>query len=158
MTTAEHVLALDRVFDAPVAKIWRCWAEPELFAQWFLPKPWWVSDVKLDLRDGGEFSCAMNGPNGERHEYMGVFLDVLHEKRIVHTNVFCQGWIPSGQAFMVVHISLDEVEGNRAHYVADAMYWNAETKAEHEKKGLYTNWNKAADQMEDLAKSLMDSS
>ena len=89
---------------------------------------------------------------------MGVFLDVLHEKRIVHTNVFCQGWIPSGQAFMVVHISLDEVEGNRAHYVADAMYWNAETKAEHEKKGLYTNWNKAADQMEDLAKSLMDSS
>ena len=57
---------------------------------------------------------------------------------------------------MVVHINLEEAEGNKTHYVAEAMYWNAETKEEHEKKGLYTNWNKASDQLEALAKSLTD--
>ena len=31
--TVQHVLTLNRVFDALVAKIWRYWAEPELFAQ-----------------------------------------------------------------------------------------------------------------------------
>lgn len=156
-TTSQHALILDRVFVAPVANIWRCWAESELFSQWFLPAPWRVSDAKVDLRNGGELSCVMNGPNGERPEYTGVFLDVLREKRIVHTNVFRQGWMPSGQAFMVVHINLEEAEGNKTHYVVEAMYWNAETKEEHEKKGLYTNWNKASDQMEALAKSLTDS-
>lgn len=158
MTAAQHILTLDRVFDAPVANIWRCWAEPELFSQWFLPVPWRVSDVKIDLQDAGEFSCVMNGSNGERYEYTGVFLDILREKRIVHTNVFRHGWIPSGHAFMVVHINLAEIEGNKTHYVAESMYWNAQTKAEHEKKGLYANWNKAADQLEALARSLTDSS
>ena len=154
MTTTQHLLTLDRVLDASVAKIWQCWAKPKLFAQWFSPKPWWTTDVRLDMQNGGELSCVMNGPNGERHQYTGVFLDVLHERRLVHTNVFRRGWIPSGQAFMVVHISLAETEGNKTHYVANAMYWNADTKVEHEKKGLYTNWGKSADQMEVLAKSL----
>ena len=81
--TNQHVLILDRVLDAPVAKVWRCWAEPELFAQWFLPKPWQISDAKLDLRNGGEISCVMNGPNGERHEYTGVFLDVMSETALI---------------------------------------------------------------------------
>lgn len=26
----KHVLTLDRVLDAPVANVWRCWTEPEL--------------------------------------------------------------------------------------------------------------------------------
>ena len=68
-TTAQHVLTLDRVFNAPVANVWRCWAESELFSQWFLPLPWRVSDAKVGLRNGGELSCVMNGPNGGQLTY-----------------------------------------------------------------------------------------
>jgi len=55
MTTADpnHVQTLDRTLEAPVAKLWRCWTEPEFLEQWFCPKPWYVSDVSAygtDLR------------------------------------------------------------------------------------------------------------
>lgn len=62
----KHVLTLDRVLDASVAKLWRCWTEPELLKQWFCPKPWYVSEARMDLRPGGEFYTLMNGPDGER--------------------------------------------------------------------------------------------
>ena len=156
MTTARHALTLDGMFDATVAKIWQYWTESELLAQWFIPEPWRVSDTKFDLRNGGKLSCAMDGPNSKRYKYTGVFLDVLRGKRIVHTNAFLQGWISSGQTLMVVHISPVEIERNKKHYVADAMYWNTKAKTEHEKKGLFANRDGPADQMEALAKSLTD--
>lgn len=155
-TTARHLLALDWVFDAPVAKFWQYWTESELFVQWFLTEPWRVSDAKLDLRNGGELSCATVGPNGEQHEHTRVFLDVLREKRIMHTNVFHQDWISSGQMLMFVHISPVEIGDNKKHYVADAMYWNAKAGAEHERKRLFTNRDGPADRMETLARSLAD--
>ena len=29
----EQVLTIDRMLDAPVEKLWRCWTEPGLFQQ-----------------------------------------------------------------------------------------------------------------------------
>jgi uncharacterized protein YndB with AHSA1/START domain len=66
MTDAENDLVLTRVLDAPRDKVWRCWVEPELLKQWFCPKPWYVSEARIDLRPGGEFYTVMNGPNGEQ--------------------------------------------------------------------------------------------
>ncbi len=63
MTEAAHSLVLTRVLDAPRDKLWRCWAEPELLKQWFCPKPWYVSEARIDLRPGGEFFTLMNGPS-----------------------------------------------------------------------------------------------
>ena len=54
----EHVLTIDRMLDAPVEKLWRCWTEPWFFQQWFCPRPWYVTDVRMDLRPGGEFHSA----------------------------------------------------------------------------------------------------
>ena len=65
MTDAANGLVLTRVLDAPRDKLWRCWVEPELLKQWFCPKPWYVSEARIDLRPGGEFFTLMNGPDGE---------------------------------------------------------------------------------------------
>ena len=43
----KHVLTLDRVLDAPVAALWRCWSEPDLLKQWFCPKPSYVSEARM---------------------------------------------------------------------------------------------------------------
>ena len=87
-TEPEHVLALDRMLDAPVEKLWRCWTEPELLERWFCPKPWHASDVRIDLRPGGEFSSVMNGPNGESFVNAGVFLEVEPRRRLVFHRCF----------------------------------------------------------------------
>lgn len=156
MTTGQprHVLTLQRVMDAPVEKLWRCWTEPKLLEQWFCPKPWHVTDARMDLRPGGESFCVMNGPDGERFENLGVYLEVVPMKRIVTTDAFLPGWIPSERPFMTAETLFDDAGNGRTDYVARALHWTEESMKEHEAMGFHEGWAKAADQLEALAKSL----
>jgi len=88
------VLTLDRVLDAPLANVWRCWAEPKLLEEWFCPKPWRATEVAMDLRPGGEMTSIFRGPDGEAFPNTGVFLEVVPMKRIVSTDAFRAGWVP----------------------------------------------------------------
>ena len=156
LTTAKpkHVLTLDRILNAPVENVWRCWTEPKLLEQWFCPKPWFVTQAKMDLRPGGEMSCVMNGPDGEMFPNMGVYLDVAPMKRIVTTDAFLPGWIPSERAFMVAETLFAEAGQGRTHYIARALHWSEESMKEHEAMGFHEGWGMAATQLEALAKTL----
>lgn len=153
-TEPEHVLTLERLMDAPREKLWRCWTDPKLLEQWFCPKPWYVTDARIDLKPGGEFSSVMNGPDGERFETMGVFLEVEPQKRLVTTDAFRPGWVPNERAFMAAHVTFEEAGEGKTRYTARAMHWTGEARKEHEKMGFHEGWGKAADQLETLAKSL----
>ncbi|AVO36641.1 SRPBCC family protein [Pukyongiella litopenaei] len=153
-TEPGHVLTLERVLDAPVDKVWRCWTEPELVQRWFCPRPWQASNVRIDLRPGGEFSSTMTGPNGESFDTMGVFLEIEPRSRLVTTDAFRPGWRPGDRAFMVAEMTLDATNDGRTRYVARAMHWTADAREEHEKMGFHDGWGRAAEQLEDLAKSL----
>lgn len=154
MSTNSHELVLERVVDAPVEKVWRCWTEPKLLEQWFCPKPWHITHAKIDLRSGGEFSSVMHGPEGEEFPTMGVILAVEPLKRIVTTDAFLPGWVPSERAFMTSEMTFENVGGGKTKYTATARHWTAEAKAEHEAMGFHEGWGKAAGQLEDLAKTL----
>ena len=150
----QHVLTLQRVIDAPADKLWRCWTEPELLNQWFCPKPWYVTDSRIDLKPGGESFNVMNGPDGERFENTGVYLEVVPLRRLVFTDAFLPGWVPSGRPFMVGEVIFQDLGDGRTDYTARAMHWNEETRKEHETMGFHEGWGKAADQLEELAKTL----
>lgn len=150
----ERVLTLDRVIDAPVEKVWRCWTESELLEQWFCPKPWYVTDAKIDLKPGGEFSSVMNGPDGEKFDNVGVFLEVEPRKRLVTTDAFQPGWVPSRRAFMAAEMLFEGTGGGKTRYTARVMHWDVAARKEHEQMGFHEGWGKAADQLEALAKTL----
>jgi uncharacterized protein YndB with AHSA1/START domain len=154
MTDDTNDLVLTRVIDAPRAAVWRCWAEPELLKQWFCPKPWFVSQARMDLRPGGEFFTLMNGPNGESFGEPGVFLEVVEGERLVFTDAFRPGWRPSGRAFTAAEIVFEDAGENRTRYTARARHWSAEARAEHERMGFHEGWGRAADQLEALASTL----
>jgi uncharacterized protein YndB with AHSA1/START domain len=151
---AAHELVLERVLDAPRAALWRCWTEPELLKQWFCPKPWFVSEARMDLRPGGEFFTLMNGPEGEQFGEPGVFLEVIEGERLVFTDAMRPGWVPSGRAFMVADVRFEDAGAGRTRYRARAMHWTAEAVKEHEDMGFHEGWNQAADQLVELARAL----
>lgn len=150
----KHVLTLERTIDAPPGELWRCWAEPELLEQWFCPKPWYVSEARIDLTPGGEFFSLMNGPEGERFDNPGVFLAIEPERRLVFTDAFRPGRIPGDKAFMAAHVTFDDAGGGRTRYVARAMQRDEETLKQHEKMGFHDGWCKAADQLEAVAQTI----
>ena len=153
-TPISHHLVLERILKVPRMAVWRCWTEPVLMEQWFCPKPWYARDVTVDLRAGGKSSMMMRGPNGEAFPNNGVYLEVIPFQRLVFTDAFTSAWQPSGKAFMVGEINLQDAPGGGTLYTAVARHWNAEDRAEHEKMGFHLGWNIAADQLEALAKTL----
>lgn len=147
-------LVLTRVLDAPRAAIWRCWTEAALLEQWFCPKPWQVSEARIDLTPGGAFCTVMNGPAGERFQNLGVFLQIVPGEKLVFTDAFAPGWRPNGKPFMAASVTFADSGDGRTDYTARAMHWNAETRAEHEAMGFHQGWGAAADQLEALARTL----
>ena len=133
----EYVLTLERLIDAPVGQVWRRWTESGLLEAWFCPKPWYVTDARIDLRPAGEFSSVMHGPNGEEVENVGVFLEIEPERRLVTTDAFHRGWISTGRAVMVAEILLEPAGEGSTRYTARARHWDEAARHEHEALGFH---------------------
>ena len=102
-------LVLERIIDVPRETLYRCWTSPELLVQWFCPKPWCVSDVRQDVRSGGNSYLVMNGPNGERIPQPGVYLEVIPNEKLVFTDAFTETWKPSEKPFMVGIVTFEDL-------------------------------------------------
>ena len=81
---AEHLakqpafeLVLERVIDAPRARVYEAWTKPEQMSQWFAPKPFQLVIHTMDFRPGGRFSMAMRGPDGNEFPFTGVYREIV---------------------------------------------------------------------------------
>lgn len=142
-----HELVLVREIDAPREKIFKAWTAPDLLKQWFCPLPWTVTEAELDVRPGGRNYFVMQGPDGEVVPNEGVYLDVVENEKLVFTDAFTEGWVPTDKPFMVGVVLLEELPGGRTRYTARALHWNEEDKKAHEDMGFHEGWSAAADQL-----------
>jgi uncharacterized protein YndB with AHSA1/START domain len=151
--TALHELSVTRLIAAPRDKLFRCWTEPALIVQWFTPPPWKTVEAVVDLRAGGTSTITMQGPDGTRMPNVGVYLEVVRNERLVFTDAYTSGWVPSGKPFFTGILTFeDEAGGTR--YTARARHWSAEDCAAHEKMGFHVGWGIATDQLAALAATL----
>jgi uncharacterized protein YndB with AHSA1/START domain len=154
MTEHMHELTLTRFIDAPRHAVWRCWTEPDLIKLWFTPRPWTTPVVEVDVRPGGASHMIFRGPDGEEFPNQGVYLEVVPGERLVFTDAYTGGWMPSAKPFMTAIITFaDEAGGTRYH--ARVLHWTAEDRARHEQMGFHDGWGRAADQLAALARSLV---
>ena len=79
-------LVLTRLIDAPRAKLYRAWTDPELLKQWFAPLPYTTPVVETDVRPGGATYIVMRGPDGAEFPNRGVYLEVVENQRLVFTD------------------------------------------------------------------------
>jgi uncharacterized protein YndB with AHSA1/START domain len=150
----DRELVLDRLLDAPVEKVWRCWTEPELLKQWFAPKPFTTVTAEMDLRPGGATDLTMRAPDGTEMPNPGVVLEAVPNRKLVFTDAFGAGWRPKeGAPFMVAEINFAD-EGGKTRYVARALHWTQEAAEQHSQMGFHEGWGICADQLEALAKTL----
>ena len=149
----DRELVLDRLLDAPRHAIYRCWTEAELLKQWFVPKPWTIASAKVDVRPGGASDITMRDPDGNDYPNKGVYLEIVPNEKVVFTDAFTHAWQPSEKPFFVGEITFAD-EGGKTRYIARARHWTVEDRENHEKMGFHEGWGQAADQLEELAKTL----
>ncbi|PVA07141.1 SRPBCC family protein [Thalassorhabdomicrobium marinisediminis] len=146
-------LQLEQHIKARPETIWRCWAEPELFKQWFTPKPVEVTRVDNDLRPGGRAFTEMKLPDGTLMPNDGCFVLVEAPRLIVMTDSMTQGFRPTGQGFMTAIITLTPDDAGTLYRV-QVLHAEPDARERHEKMGFHDGWGTTARQLADLAASL----
>ena len=149
----ERELVLTRLVDVPAEKLYHCWTEPALLTQWFAPLPWTTPHAELDVRAGGANRITMRSPEGEDMPNEGIYLEVVPNEKLVITDAFRAGWMPTAAAFMVIVLTFTPEDG-KTRYIARARHWTKEAAEQHEQMGFHTGWGICADQLVALAKTL----
>lgn len=151
--SSDRELVLARLFDAPRAKVFRAWAEPELLKQWWAPRPWATPRAEIDLRPGGVGRITMRSPEGQEFPYPGVYLEVVRNERIVLTDAYTEAWVPSEKPFMTVIVTFEDM-GGKTRYTARVRHWTVADREAHEKMGFHQGWGQCADQLGALVAKL----
>jgi uncharacterized protein YndB with AHSA1/START domain len=147
-------LVLERIFDAPREKVYRAWTEPKLLKQWFVPRPWTISGVTMDVRPGGSSFVVMRDPDGKDYPNHGVYLEVVENEKLVFTDAFTEAWQPSEKPFMTAIVTFEDAGEGKTRYTARARHWTVEDREAHEKMGFHEGWGQCADQLAELLKTI----
>ena len=151
----ERELALARIIDATPEQVYRCWTTPELFPEWFCPKPWRAEATKMELWPGGAAITTMYGPDGEVFPNPGVYLEVTPNRKLVFTDAYTEGWVPTeGGGMMTAVLTFEPREEGKTLYTARCGHPTVEKLKQHEAMGFLEGWGAVAEQMEAVAKTL----
>ncbi len=75
---------VDRVYDAPVKKVWDAWTQDEQVAQWWGPRGFTITTHSKDLRVGGHWHYTMHGPGGIDYVNKTKYFEVEPYSRMVY--------------------------------------------------------------------------
>jgi len=81
------VITVQTVVNAPIEKVWECWAKPEHINGWAFADPSWGAEAKEnDLRIGGKFRITMFAKDkSASFDFAGTYDNVVENKLIEYT-------------------------------------------------------------------------
>jgi uncharacterized protein YndB with AHSA1/START domain len=79
---------ITRVFDAPKAKVWRAFSEPELVVQWLGPRKYKMEIDKWDMKPGGSYRYLHKGDDGSEFGFHGLIHGIYGQDKVVQTFEF----------------------------------------------------------------------
>lgn len=145
-------LVLERRVDVPPELVWEAWTTPEHLKVWFCPKPWGVSDCRIDLRPGGEFFTVMRSPEGDLYPGTGCYLELVENQKLVWTSAMEPGYRPvpepsNATDFFFTGIVLMEPDGTGTRYTAIARHRDEKDNKAHADMGFQDGWSTVLDQL-----------
>jgi uncharacterized protein YndB with AHSA1/START domain len=88
VATADRVLVITRIFDAPPRLVFKAWSSCEHMVHWMGPEGFTITHCELGPGVGGKFRACMRSPDGQDHWLSGVTLEIEEPKRIVTTSAW----------------------------------------------------------------------
>lgn len=104
----EHVLRIERTFDAPIDKVFEAWTREEVLRRWLHAGPEWETPTAdVDLRVGGRIRIVMRDLDGADHGATGEYLVIDPPNRLVFTWV----WEHERMRRQLIELSFRERDG-----------------------------------------------
>lgn len=140
MTEKERfILGQERVFDAPLERVFEVITEPTELATWWGPHGFTTPEIHLDLRVGGSYRFTMQPPDGAAFHLSGEFLEVEPPDRLSFTFRWDEP-DPDDRETVVV-LSLDSVGGATAVSLSQGEF-ATEGRLELHRKGWSDSFEK----------------
>ena len=110
MTNREegYTLRQERVFDAPLARVFASFTEPTELAKWWGPHGFTTPEIDMVLRAGGSYRFTMQPPDGEAFHLSGKFLEIRRPNRLSFTFRWDEPDPDDCETIVVLSLAADE--------------------------------------------------
>jgi uncharacterized protein YndB with AHSA1/START domain len=141
-TVVKPSLTIKRRFNAPPAKVFSAWIDPEKVKRWMGPGEVKPLLVECDARPGGRYHWVMQSPDGEQHDVSGVYREFIANEKLV----FTWAWQTTPERESLVTVTFKEDDAGTLMTLTHEQFFDEEARDRHQ-----YGWNGA---MEKLGKYL----
>lgn len=116
----KKTLFMERIFDAPISKVWDAYSRPDILEQWWGPRGWETIIKHLEFKEGGYWHYGMKCVDKEQKEWYGktswgkaVYMKINPQNSFEYTDIFCDenGTPIPNMPSMYIVVTLTEMEG-----------------------------------------------
>lgn len=123
-------LRLTRRYPVAPEKVWRAWTDPQALSGWFgAGTPGSVLVADLDVRTGGKYRIRFRMPDGEVHEVVGSYEEVVPVERLA----FTWAWHTTPERMSRVVLTLSPVPGGTELQMLHHRFFDVEVRSNHER-------------------------
>ena len=139
-------LIIERVFDAPPARIFKAWTNEQDTLMWGGPRQWPIVATKADVRVGGSYrSTLRNIDTGEELYHGGVYLEIDEPELLSFTFMWDDGH-PETNVETVITIRLEDIgNGQTKMHFHQSPFVSLSNRDGH-----IEGWTSAFDRLDDL--------
>lgn len=159
-------IIIERVFNASRAKVWDAWTNPEKIQKWWGPEGFSAPSIKIDLKVGGQYIYAMQGPAGTEWDKVmysgGEFREIVPMEKLVVTDRFCDengnkisptedGQLPDFPSELQATITFEDAPEGKTKLTIK--YQKPENEAQYEailKSGMTEGWQSSFNKLEKI--------
>jgi uncharacterized protein YndB with AHSA1/START domain len=147
-TPTDREVRIERVFDAPVERVWRAFTEPELLTQWWGRGNKLVIE-RMEVERGGRWRFVEHSPDGV-HGFEGRYREVTPPERLVQT--FEWDCMPGYVA--VDTAEFEDLGDGRTKVVTTSLFHTTEERNGMLASGMADGLNQSYAVLDDLLRTL----
>lgn len=147
-TPSDREIHVERVFDAPRARVFAAYTDAELIPEWWGPHGTTTVVEQLDAKAGGTWQFVVQDSDGSKIVFRGTFREVVAPERIVQT--FEWDGMPG---YVSVDTATFEDLGDRTRVVSTSIFHTAEERDGMLEAGMEKGMNETFSRLDELLAS-----
>jgi len=143
---SDRELAVTRSFRAPLALVWRLWADTDLRAQWWGPEGFTCVSLEQDFRPGGQWRAHIfSDAEGDLHA-SGTFREIDPQKLLRFT--FRWHERPGEEAETIATVTFEHRHGRTVQHFHQMPFQSLRSRDGHS-----AGWNSSFNRLAAIAES-----
>lgn len=84
MDTSDREIVTTRLINAPRARVWKAFVDPQQVVQWWGPNGFTTTTESMDVKPGGIWKYMMHGPDGRDYPNKIIYDEVVEPEKLVY--------------------------------------------------------------------------